>query len=110
MDLFVQQPLPVTHLIENNPASQQHLDERRQDFNEGCKRVYDALINGERLTVAGAMGTLSGDLRRRIKDLKDAGIQISDEWQHDGNGRKIGKVWYMTAEQVKSNKVKGEQK
>lgn len=57
---------------ENNPESQQILQENNVKFTNQCKVVYEALCKGERLTTATALVKYGvGDLRRRIKDLKD---------------------------------------
>lgn len=58
--------------IENNPGSQKHFDENKEHFSNQCRIVYEALLKGERLTTAKALIQYGiGDLRRRIKDLKD---------------------------------------
>lgn len=60
------------HHIENNPGSQAHFEENKSKFSNQCKIVYEALLRGERLTTTKALLKYSiGDLRRRIKDLKD---------------------------------------
>lgn len=57
---------------ENNIESQRHFDENKDKFSKQCKIVYEALLRGERLTTAKALIEYGiGDLRRRIKDLKD---------------------------------------
>ena len=57
---------------ENNLESQEHFDNNRDKFSNQCKIVYDALMSGERLTTTTALLKYGvGDLRRRIKDLKD---------------------------------------
>jgi hypothetical protein len=73
---------------ENNPGSQSILESNRKHFNSQCRKVYEAFMRGERLTTSEALIKYSiGDLRRRVKDLRDAGIQIEDEVQ--GNRFKI---------------------
>ncbi len=58
--------------LENNPGSQKHFDENREHFSNQCRLVYEALLRGERLTTTKALLNYGiGDLRRRIKDLKD---------------------------------------
>jgi hypothetical protein len=69
---------------ENNPYSQQILDSNIEKFNGQCKTIYQALISGEKLTTTSALLKYSvGDLRRRIKDLRDAGVPIQDELQEN---------------------------
>lgn len=58
--------------IENNPGSQKHFDENKEHFSNQCRIVYEALLRGERLSTKRALLLYGiGDLRRRIKDLKD---------------------------------------
>ena len=57
---------------ENNPESQKYLEENTARFSKQCKKIYDILKSGERLTVKKAILEYNiGDLRRRIKDLQD---------------------------------------
>lgn len=57
---------------ENNIASQEHFEANKSKFSRQCKIVYEALLRGERLTTTQALIEYRiGDLRRRIKDLKD---------------------------------------
>ncbi len=58
--------------VENNIDSQKHFEENKERFSNQCKIVYEALLRGERLTTTKALLNYGiGDLRRRIKDLKD---------------------------------------
>lgn len=58
--------------IENNPESQAHFEANKEKFSNQCRIVYQALIRGERLTTAKALIKYGiGDLRRRVKDLRD---------------------------------------
>ena len=62
----------VVHGMENNLHSEGILWERQSDFSAQCKKVYDLLKSGKRLTVRDAMLYHGiGDLRRRVKDLRD---------------------------------------
>jgi hypothetical protein len=57
---------------ENNPGSQAHFEENKSKFSNQCKIVYEAFLRGERLTTTKALLNYGiGDLRRRVKDLKD---------------------------------------
>lgn len=57
---------------ENTVTNQQHFEANKDKFSNQCRTVYDALMRGERLTTAGALLKYKiGDLRRRVKDLKD---------------------------------------
>ncbi len=57
---------------ENNAESQSIFEVNKDRFSRQCQIVYDALMRGERLTTTIALVEYEvGDLRRRIKDLKD---------------------------------------
>ena len=57
---------------ENLPENQRHFEENKEHFSKQCKIVLQALKRGERLTtITALMKYRVGDLRRRIKDLKD---------------------------------------
>lgn len=70
----------ITH-YENNIESQLHFEANREKFSNQCRIVYDAMKRGERLTTASAILKYKiGDLRRRVKDLKDTwGVPIKSE-------------------------------
>ena len=67
---------------ENNPESQEQFNINKKQFSNQCKIVYEALLRGERLTTTKALIQYGiGDLRRRIKDLKDIwDIPVKDEY------------------------------
>lgn len=61
----------TTHKVENNTESQQHLEDNTIHFNAQCKKVYELLKSGVRLTVMSAMNDYQVmSLPRRILDLK----------------------------------------
>ena len=58
--------------IENLPENQKHFQKHKKHFSKQCDIVLQALQRGERLTTITALIKYKvGDLRRRIKDLKD---------------------------------------
>lgn len=58
--------------IENKTSNQEHFERNKDKFSNQCKLVYEALLRGEKLTTTKALLDYGiGDLRRRIKDLKD---------------------------------------
>lgn len=62
----------VLHHVENKISNQEHFERNKEKFSNQCRIVYEALLRGERLTTTQALIQYSiGDLRRRIKDLKD---------------------------------------
>ena len=68
--------------IENRISNQEHFERNKERFSHQCRIVYEALLRGERLTTAKALIDYKiGDLRRRIKDLKDIwNVPISWEY------------------------------
>lgn len=57
---------------ENKVCNQQHFEANKDKFSNQCRIVYEALLRGEKLTTTKALIHYRiGDLRRRIKDLKD---------------------------------------
>ena len=67
---------------ENKIANQEHFEKNKKEFSKQCQIVYDALKRGERLTTAKALIQYGvGDLRRRVKDLKDIwNIPVKDQY------------------------------
>ena len=64
--------LNLFYHLENNPGSQAHFEANKDRFSKQCKILYEALLNGEKLTTTKALLVYGiGDLRRRVKDLKD---------------------------------------
>jgi hypothetical protein len=58
--------------FENNIESQNNFDANIDKFSNQCKIVFKALLRGEKLTTTKALLEYGiGDLRRRVKDLKD---------------------------------------
>lgn len=93
-DLFV-------HDFDNNPESQKQLDRNRSAYQNQLQKILDLLMGGKALTVF-SMYTIYkiGDPRRRIKELKDSGVQMSDK----STKTKGTKTWFMTPEQILENR------
>lgn len=68
--------------IENKISNQEHFEANKDKFSKQCKLVYEALLRGEKLTTTTALLTYHiGDLRRRIKDLKDIwNVPVKDQY------------------------------
>ena len=68
--------------IENKISNQEHFEANKDKFSNQCKLVYEALLRGEKLTTTTALITYRiGDLRRRIKDLKDIwNVPVMDQY------------------------------
>ncbi len=82
----MQAQLDFTQRIENNSESQAILYVNKDKINKQCRIVLDAMQRGEKLTVRDALLYYGiGDLRRRIKDLKDyCGYNIKSETMPGG--------------------------
>lgn len=67
---------------ENKVKNQEHFEANKDKFSKQCKLVYEALLRGEKLTTTKALIDYKiGDLRRRIKDLKDTwNVPIQDHY------------------------------
>jgi len=83
---------PITH-YENNVESQFDFVKNEPKFRGQCKTIMEAFKRGERLTTKVALLEYSiGDLRRRIKDLKDNyGVDNIGEEKKSGGF----KVWFL---------------
>jgi hypothetical protein len=68
--------------VENKISNQEHFERNKDSFSNQCRIVYEALLRGEKLTTTKALIQYGiGDLRRRIKDLKDIwNVDISDQY------------------------------
>lgn len=71
--------------IENNQESQAIFNGNIEHFSKQCRIVYEAMKRGERLTTTDALIKYGiGDLRRRIKDLRDNyKIDVKSELQEN---------------------------
>ncbi|QYS85441.1 hypothetical protein JJC03_09340 [Flavobacterium oreochromis] len=68
--------------IDYKPGSQEHFDMCNPFFSYQCRVVYQALLRGEKITTSTALIKYKvGDLRRRVKDLKDMwGVPVLSEY------------------------------
>lgn len=71
--------------IENNQESQAIFNGNIEHFSNQCRIVYEAMKRGERLTTTDALIKYGiGDLRRRVKDLRDNyKIDVKSELQEN---------------------------
>lgn len=68
-----------TNRLENNQESQQILEANKDKINGQCEKVLKLLKEGHHLTVRDAIVYHNiSSLPRRIKDLKEHGINIKD--------------------------------
>lgn len=98
MDFSKPAPPVFTHEIENNAESEANYITNLEHFNNQCRTVLEQLLTGRRLTVRGALIHMNiGHLPRRIKDLKDAGIMVMDEFPVDPvtGKKKTHKEYYL---------------
>lgn len=68
--------------IENTVINQVQFEKNKKQLSKQCQIVYDAFLRGEKLTTSTALIKYGvGDLRRRVKDLKDIwNIPVEDQY------------------------------
>lgn len=82
----------------NNRESEVFFDENISKFGDQCQKVYKLLKSGVRLSVKTAMNLHDiSSLPRRIKDLKDNGVDVKDEWVRDESGKRLYKEYFFGA-------------
>ncbi|MEM1337297.1 MAG: hypothetical protein AAGF96_06080 [Bacteroidota bacterium] len=83
------QTLDFTHGIENNQESEANYIKHLDEFNRQCRIVLEQLLTGQRMNVRDSLIYLGiGHLPRRIKDLREAGIPVEDEFPLLDDGKK----------------------
>lgn len=89
----------VVHRRENNSSSEKHLNDNRRKFTGDCAIVLSLLHKGMKLTTYSALVQWQvSSLPRRILDLKEAGIDIEDDWQMSPDKKVTrNKVWFLPA-------------
>lgn len=87
----------VVHVRENSQANEDHLNANRYHFVGQCAVLLTLFQQGLRLTTRSAQLQFSiGDFRRRVKDLKDAGVELEWDWSYDKEGKKTRfKEWFI---------------
>lgn len=81
----------IVHTKENNPHSEGILFDQYERLSKNCKTLYDALKRGEKLTGWIIMTRYGmAEYRRRIKDLRDAGLVIQEKKLSNGC-----KEWFL---------------
>jgi hypothetical protein len=76
----MQTEIDFVHTVENNSESKQILNANREHLSAQCEKVLELLTSGKRLTVRDAMIEYGiGDLRRRVKDLKENGYNVKGD-------------------------------
>ena len=78
---------------ENNKESEETLLEQEERLSDNCKKIYNALKNGRVLTGMDIIKMGMTEYRRRIKDLKEKGIDIKEKKMPNGC-----KAWYLETE------------
>lgn len=84
----------AVHARENSTENQRHLDENRVKFSKQCELVFNLLQSGKRLTRRGAYEYGIASLERRIKDLRENGIDIQTAWVQI-NGKNSYKEYFI---------------
>lgn len=90
------------HNRENALENEKHLVANEARFSEQCRKVLELLKSGIVLTTGKALTEYGiGDLRRRIKDLKDMNSIKNIEWRwhldKDGKTTRF-KEWFISIE------------
>lgn len=81
----------VVHGRENNRHSESILVDQYERLNNNCRRLYDALRAGGRWTGRRIVAELDMmEYRRRIADLRDAGVVIKERTLPNGS-----KEWWI---------------
>jgi hypothetical protein len=75
------QQLSIIFSKQNSASNQAILEANKSHLSNQCRIILEAMLKGERLTTASALLKYGiGDLRRRVKDLRDNGIPVEDEF------------------------------
>lgn len=98
------------HTHENNRESQMILQENVSHFTGQCKTVFEALMRGEVLTTSTALLKYKvGDLRARIRDIKNTVMQIGGNEEtfhlHEKTQSTRYKLWWMDSNDIILNKI-----
>jgi hypothetical protein len=80
----------IVHTRENNAGSEAILLKQYKRLNNNCKLIYDALMRGERLTGRDIINMGMLEYRKRIDELKRAGIEIKEQTLKGG-----AKQWWI---------------
>lgn len=81
----------ISHVRENNSHSEEILFDQYERLNHNCRVIYDALKRGERLTGRDIVTRFNMlEYRKRISDLRDAGIEIQEKKLEGG-----AKQWWI---------------
>ena len=81
----------VTHTRENNSHSETILFDQYERLNHNCKIIYEVLKRGYKLTgrdIVSKYGMM--EYRRRIADIRAAGIEVKEEVLSNG-----AKEWFL---------------
>jgi len=79
---------------QNSRENQALYDNNKPTFGAQCQRIYDWLMTGKTLTRKEAEDFLDvGDARARIRDLRNAGVNVDDKIA--GNGNRKYKIYFI---------------
>jgi hypothetical protein len=99
MPVQLQLTFNAVHRHENNSASQENLELRRDDFDIQCWEALTRMLNGDRII---NKDRHIGHMARRALDLitmkggtvEHPTIPVERDWATDKNGRKLKFKWY----------------
>lgn len=87
------------HDKERGSENQEILEEVKPRLILSCRKIYEYLMKGHRMTGYKMTMRLGiSETRRRIKDLRDSGVKMSYIRTEDGS-----KEWYMTEDEILFN-------
>lgn len=90
------------HTTEN--CETEHLEKNHTHFSKQCEKVFDLLMRGQEISVISAIHEHNiMSLPRRIKDLKECGVKISDKWIECWKNKPEIKHWYLSKKDKEFN-------
>lgn len=98
----------VVHERENTLENQTHLDANRYHFTGQAAVVYSVLKKGAVLSSRiGQIQFNMSDIRRRIKELKDSGVEIQECFEVSADGKRTRyKLFYIYDRLTPATRVK----
>ena len=101
----------AVHVRENSAANEAHLNANRFHFTGQVAVVISLLQAGNVLSTRTALAYYNiGDLRRRIKDIKDhptSPMHIDEHFETDKDGKRTRfKIWYIYDRLTEKTKLK----
>lgn len=101
--MHIQSEIDFTHTRENNPVSQDILDNNRKRLGSQVAKVLRLFVNGKKLTQWGAYsGHSIGDLRRRVLDIEEK-FNIRADRTYDAKG--VATYCFNDSQKIQGSKI-----